>query len=267
MAVKATIGAIGALLLAAVLMLSVTAKASALIEVEATNIAAGEHSAVAKCPQGKHIVSGGGWIGTFQMSLGQPDFAGMTKVRNGWKVSGDPGMNPSDPFRVTSYAYCSNHNFHLRKSAKESTHAPDVTTRARCKRGTDIISGGGLFTSDYGISQVSARFNNGWKLGSDTTLDGGSIGLPATTEAQAYCTPESYDIHQVRIFGRVEPGHIKSRTARCPRGMKLVSGGADAVSPRGLLWFMRAAGNGWTGTVTNYDSTETITMVVYAYCH
>ena len=262
MAVKATIGAIGA----AVLLLSMTARALALTQVEETVIGTGEHSAVAKCPKGKHIVSGGGWIGTFQMSLGQPDFAGLTKARNGWKVTGDPGMNPSDPFRVTSYAYCSKNNLRLRKSSNEKTDAPKVTTRAKCARGTHIVSGGGLFTSDYGISQITARARNGWKLGSDTTLDGGVIGLPATTQAQAYCTKDEFKLRTVTGSAKVEPNHIKDRTVRCPKGTRIVSGGGDVGGVRGLLWLSRAEGNGWRITATNYD-TEDMTMTAYAYCH
>jgi hypothetical protein len=252
--------------MAGALILGAAQNAFALKEVEKTLRAAGDHSAIAKCPRGMHLVSGGGFTGTGSMSLGQTWFKESRKSANGWIVTGDSNddSNPNNTFIVTAYAYCAHKNLHLKAFPGNVPSAHRVTSHAGCGSG-HIVSGGGSVTGRYGLPFRDAKSGNGWDFAADSSADGGAI---TTTEpkAFAYCTPGRYRLRRVAASGMANPNFIKTKTAHCPQGTKVVSGGADTgASPYAVLWYSRKQGNGWRITVNSGPNPTTITA--YAYCH
>ena len=256
------------MLVTALVGLGAAPSAFGLFEIHQFVTKAGDHSATATCPSGYHVVSGGGQTGVIPATMGQTALNASRKSGNGWTVRGfsfhDHQTTPSHNFKVTAYAYCSQRNFHLNTFTDTATGTPRVTTPVNCGSG-HVVSGGGAVTSMYGVAFLDARRPNGWKFGADATSDGGSM-LPATTQAAAYCTPDPYHLATAKASGTVQANHIASKTAHCPQGTTLVSGGGDAgASPYDITWYSRKQENGWRITVTNGPMPTTLTA--YAYCH
>jgi hypothetical protein len=256
-------------LVMALVGLGAAQSAFGLTEIYAYVISPGDHSATATCPPGSHVVSGGGKTGVIPATLGQTALNASHKSGNGWTATGysfhDNQTSPNHNFRVTVYAYCAQHNLHLSTFRNTTTGTPRVTTPVDCGSGY-VVSGGGSVTSPYGVAFVDARRPGGWKFGADATSDGGST-IPATTQAAVYCTPNPYRLRTATASGSVDPSQIKSKTAHCPDGTRLVSGGGDAgASPYAVTWYSRRERNGWRITVTN-DGPFPTTITAYAYCH
>jgi hypothetical protein len=175
----------------------------------------------------------------------------------------DRGTIPSHNFRVTAYAYCSRHDFHLRTYETRATGTPRATARARCETG-NVVSGGGWVDGPYGVPFLSAKRAGGWKFGADATSDRGPR-TATSTVAAAYCTPRPYRLRKANARGRVKAHRTKAKTARCPDGTRVISGGGSAGdSPSAVLWYSRKRGNGWRIKVTAGGSSTPITA--YAYC-
>ncbi len=175
----------------------------------------------------------------------------------------DHGTIPSHNFRVTAYAYCTRHDFDLKTFERSSTGRPRVTAGARCETG-HVVSGGGSVEAPYGVPFLNVKRRNGWKFGADATSDGGPM-RSTTVEAAAYCTPRPYQLRTAEARGRVKAHRAKAKTARCPDGTRVISGGGSAGdSPSAVLWYSRKQRNGWRIKVTAGGSSTRITA--YAYC-
>jgi hypothetical protein len=242
--------------------------ALALTEFRAYITKAGDHSARAGCPSNMHLVSGGGKTGVIPANLRQTALSSSHKSGNGWVVAGysfhDQQTSPSHNFRVTAYAYCARHNLRLRTFKDRSTGTPRVTTGVECDSG-HLVSGGGSVTSPFGVPFLDAKRGNGWKLGADATSDGGPS-ASTTTQAAAYCTPKPYRLRTAKASGTVKAHDTVTKTAHCPEGTRVISGGASAGdSPSAVIWYSRKQRNGWRISVTTRASPTS--MTAYAYCH
>ena len=230
--------------------------------------APGDHSARAGCPSNMHLVSGGGKTGVIPANDRQTALGSSHKSGNGWIVAGysfhDSQTTPSHNFRVTAYAYCARNDFRLRTYKDRTTGTPRVTTSVECEKG-NLVSGGGSVTSPFGVPFLNAKRGNGWKLGADATSDGGPS-MATTTQAAAYCTPRPYRLRTAKASGAVKAHQTETRTARCPEGTRVISGGASSGdSPSAVIWYSRKYRNGWRISVTTRAAPTT--MTAYAYCH
>jgi hypothetical protein len=258
---------VGATALAAALGLAATPGASALWESRFYLSEPGDHWAKAACPKDMHVISGGGKSGFIRPTGRRAAISSSHKSGNGWIVGGysfhDHATVPSHNFRVTAYAYCSRHNFRLRTYEAESAGTPRTSTAARCEKG-NLVSGGGWVDAPYGVPFLNAKRRNGWKFGADATADGGP-GRSTEVEAAAYCTPRPYRLRRARATSRVGAHRSKAKTAHCPKGTRVVSGGGSAgESPSAVLWYSRKRRNGWRIKVAAGGSPTRITA--YAYC-
>jgi hypothetical protein len=258
---------VGATTLAAAVGLAAAPGASALWESRFYLSEPGDHWAKAACPNDMHVISGGGKSGFIRPTGRRAAISSSHKSGNGWIVGGysfhDRATVPRHNFRVTAYAYCSRHNFHLRTYEAESAGMPRARATARCEAG-DVVSGGGFVDGPYGVPFLNARRGNGWKLGADASADGGAS-RSTEVEAEAYCTPRPYRLRKASARGRVQAHGTKAKTARCPKGTSVISGGGSAGdSPSAVLWYSRKRGNGWRIKVTSGGSPTRVTA--YAYC-
>jgi hypothetical protein len=214
-----------------------------------------------------HVVSGGGKSGAIRANDRQTAITSSHKSGNGWIVSGysfhDQANTPSHNFRVTAYAYCARNNLHLKTFTERSSGTPRVTTEAECETG-HLVSGGGSVTSPFGVPFLSAKRGDGWRLGADASSDGGAT-TQTTTQAAAYCTPKRFPLRTATARGGVPAGETKAKTAHCPEGRRLISGGGrSGDSPDAVIWYSRKQRNGWRIKVTAGASPTSITA--YAYC-
>jgi hypothetical protein len=258
---------VGAAGLAAVVGLGAAPSASALWESRFYLTEPGDHWAKAACPHGMHVISGGGKSGFIRPTGRRAAITSSHKSGNGWIVGGysfhDHGTLPSHNFRVTAYAYCTRHDFHLRTYEGESADTPRTTVTARCETGS-VVSGGGFVDGPYGVPFLNAKRGNGWKLGVDATADGGAS-RSTEVEGAAYCTPRPYRLRTASARGRARAHRTKAKTARCPDGTRVISGGGSSGdSPSAVLWYSRKRRNGWRIKVTAGGSSARITA--YAYC-
>ncbi len=256
---------LGAVALAlSALALAVPASAVALTESSNTVTATGTHSAIAPCPPGKHVVSGGGWVHLTPATLAQLPLNDTGASGNGWSATGFT-HDPNHPFAVTAYAYCSTHDPHLQTfTGSPTTNTPSTPAVVSCTAG-NAISGGGDMTGSYGYTFAFAKLGNGWRTGSNSKFDGGSGGtLPTTAQASVNCTPERYVLTTASQSGTIAPDHLLDRTATCPPGTAVVSGGGDAGT-NGFMYYSRMKGNGWTIDAES-GALDSTTVTAYAYC-
>lgn len=258
---------VGAAAVTAVVGLGASTSATALWESRFYLSEPGDHWAKAACPKDMHVISGGGKSGFIRATGRRAAITSSHKSGNGWIVGGysfhDRATVPSHNFRVTAYAYCSRNDFRLKTFETSSTGKPRVTTGARCETG-NLVSGGGWVDGPYGVPFLNAKRRNGWKFGADASTDGGRT-KSTTTVAAAYCTPRPYRLRKAKATGRVSAHRSKAKTAWCPDGTRVISGGGSAGdSPSAVLWYSRKQRNGWRIKVAAGGSPTRITA--YAYC-
>jgi hypothetical protein len=127
----------------------------------------------------------------------------------------------------------------------------------RCPSGTHVVSGGGFTSLGFVIHTKKDR--NGWEIFADPGPGGGS----STIVVFANCGQRNYHLDGVRRSRSVPSGGVM-RTASCPPGQNLVSGGGG-VGPVGYLFRQRKVGDGWS---TGADSAGFgfTTVTSWAYC-
>lgn len=260
----------------AVVALVMPSAASAMVEVEKTQTESGTHPAVASCPPGKHVVSGGGWVHVVPSSFGQPPLNSSSMTGNGWGVTGFIHGNAT--FSVTAYAYCGANDLHLTPfQGNEGTGQPRATASVGCTHGS-AVSGGGAMTATYGYMSAYAKLFNGWRTAADSRFDGGSSGmLPTATIATVNCTPERYVLTKASRSTTIGANRLGSAEALCPRGTAIVSGGGEAGGTNSndyaFIYYSRLGGdltkpstrNSWRIDAESGSLSGT-TVTAYAYC-
>jgi len=231
-----------------------------------------EHTAVATCPPGTHVVSGGGLTG-LTSSLGRPALNASGMSGNGRSVTGH--VLGTTTYPVTAYAYCGTNDLHLTPfTGDEGTGQPRATATVACATGT-AVSGGGAMTATYGYMSAYAKLANGWRTAADSRFDGGSSGTQSTaTRANVNCTPERYVLTTASQSAAIAANRIVDVTAKCPPGTAVVSGGGEAggtnASDYAYLYNSQLANipanaNGWRVDAESGPLSGT-TVIAYAYC-
>jgi phage terminase large subunit-like protein len=143
-----------------------------------------DDSATARCGKGSEAVWGG--FDSPDLSIGS-----SREGRRKWTAS---AVNFNDPAPLTVYAYCDKSEPGLKTKAKSTTIGHDQvgTATAKCKRGSEAVSGGyfapGGFDLDVG-SEI--YFYESHRKGKRKwTASGLNQGDPAKLTTFAYCAPK-----------------------------------------------------------------------------
>jgi hypothetical protein len=244
-------------------------------------------SAKAKCKRGSEAVSGGFEGSGFDQGV-TSQLLPIDSARAGkrqWTSAGAfyyaAGATSGE---LTSYAYCDKSKPRLQTKSATTTLAPSGTpdavgsATARCKRGTEAVSGGfdgPGFDSNYSgpvIFPLESRRDGRRKWTVSGFNDGGQ---PGDLIAYAYC-----DKSEPGLTAKSERATVDTfpatnlATARCKKKSKVVSGGFDSpdYDPSGTeeetfpFVSRRSGKRGWSAGGFNVSTSRTLDIVAYAYC-
>ena len=195
------------------------------------------------CPDGTHVISGGG-----EVLAGSAPFA-LTKSfkkGNGWQVSAYSSTS------LVAYAYCSKRNYDLVTRRTDWVMTSDPL-KAKCPRGTHIVSGGAGIQNgkELGGLAQTMRTKNAW------VADANGIGPHS---ARAYCTAKALELDWSTAPDQPS-GPIAS--AVCESGI-VFSGGGSVSTNNGAIYGLRRGGE----ALWNVGGFEVVgTVTAQAGCH
>ena len=225
----------------------------------------------AKCPRGT-LTEAGGFRAEHDPAGNDASLLVLDSVpvkRRSWRTAAYNDDN-DDSGLLDSYAYC------VRRLpgriVQTGTNQVDGGTlgaaKARCPRGTHVLSGGFVTESDSLIPVTSMRAGSrSWKV---KAFNGemGDFGLRAVAVC-ADAPPLAERTREAEATGNT-PEVLKPR---CPEGTRAVSGGYDghlALKPSasGTVTFVsrRAPGRRWRVEAANASAVLDATITAYAYC-
>jgi hypothetical protein len=241
----------------------------------------------AKCKRGRRAVAGG-FEGTAYIQNVQPQLLAVDSAPAGkrkWTSAGrfyyDAGVQSGEFF---SYAYCDDSGPRLKKRSASTavgvTGTPEAigTVTARCKRGSEAVSGGfdatdhtgELFSPEIYVLSSRRQGKRKWTVSAFNFGD-----APGELTAFAYCDRSEPRLKAKSVITTVGTYPDTSFiTARCEKGRKIVSGGFDSpeFDPSGTESEMypfvsaRKANRGWTVAGFNESTSRSLNLVAYAYC-
>jgi hypothetical protein len=238
--------------------------ASALTTVPASAVSAGANGfkAIAQCPSGQHVISGG-----FNAVAGSSVPVSRALGDDSWLVRAfDPGF--------TGYAYCSKT---LRTSrVHESVDVPgpvNLHVTPTCPSTKNVLAGGWRM-SDPGTRSNAPIFSSFPASARKWSVVGLVDSAPATLKAWAYCAvaPEA----KVRTgTASISSQEDATATASCQSGEELMGGGYETTptpdwnNTTGPDTFVnqsyRSGALDWTVAARNYSSVGG-TLTAYAVC-
>lgn len=269
-----------AIALTALTTLLVVATAGAVLDKrqDETTLAPGElGSATAKCERGSRAVSGGFNLrGVDAKGPSFPFSAGTFRgARRSWTSRAENSSSSPTPATLVSFAYCSRDLPPLTVEATSSDTVPYDTAevlRARCPRGSEVVSGGfkapGSGGNQVAIFESRRVGKRTWRVTASGTSKSETRAV-----ALAYCANRDLglDTRSASDSSNQDTTDVVAK-ARCREGQQAVSGGfeleGDLSGSAYVTVFrsFRAGGRGWKAVAANYSGTEPITWNAYAYC-
>jgi hypothetical protein len=262
---------LGAAAIAALWMCGAAIAARAPTEVSVSRTATANDQTVvdAKCPHGKHPVSGG-----FELEPGDNAFAansaeGVDLKRKRWSLT---TVSAGGSTRVTSHAYCSRlgRNIEFRSDRTDLNQGDDATITATCWRGEKVLSGGYAFVSSglaLGVVEESFRADpRSW------SIRGTNFGENEVTMlAFAHCVPKKKAPKLTAAKGTVpfdDEGGPTTVSADCGPGRYALSGGYRITGnePAFMVESRRAGARGWTVTDGGGIAGRADNLIALAYC-
>jgi hypothetical protein len=208
----------------------VGASASASTRTSSTNVPAGtQQFGRVACPSGQHVKSFGveGQFAEFEDA--ESDLPVELALVNPSHVIAGARSTDTTPGSFDTTAVCG-HAPGLSGVAAGDDVAAGVqkSISAKCPRGSSVRLGGfrqeigpvstpGAFVMINGLERKRSRT---WKVSAINVGD-----ESGRLTAFAYCGAPVHDVHAVEKTKNVRSGHYGTATARCPRGMKFVTGG------------------------------------------
>jgi hypothetical protein len=233
--------------------------------------------AIATCPGGSHVVSGGFAAPGRVYAGGGPYTEALSARRHGHTGFAVKGLDDG-PFRhgkIYAYAYCGDLG-PITVASKRS--APISSFRAghavaRCPAGLTAISGGFAGRGTRGqprmIPYVSKRIGTRrWKVAAFNEVLKGSQQLIA----YAYCAPPPPGLATRAHLARLQDFNLGSAGSSCAPGEEAIAGGFSATTPKGgrgdadaFSSYRRADGLRWKVSLIN-GSARVKQVRVFAYC-
>jgi hypothetical protein len=261
---------LGAALAIAMLGALIAATGAAALKTKSasTEIESGESgSATAKCKRGSEAVSGG-----FDAATNAEVIESSRAGKREWTAAGRAGGGGAT---FTVSAYCDKSEPGLKTKATEVPIDPDglvVSATAKCKRGTEAVSGAFESESD-GAPPVTASSRVGkrrWRASGLVFANS-----PGTFRAVAYCDKSEPGLKTKTATAKIDSFAHGSATAKCKRGTEAVSGGFASPEPEVLaagfpgpavvvLASTREGKRRWTAS--GFAGFGGGTLTAYAYC-
>jgi hypothetical protein len=256
----------GVAALAALVVLAASASAGLKEKSSSVELGASEAgSATAQCKRGSEAVAGG-----FELP---PDFsAAFDAVRAGKRKWTAEGRTGSTPGSLTAFVYCDRSEPGLKKKSIDVSFDPETTTpssTAKCKRGSEAVSGGFSSESEFRPQAVASR-RDGKRRWTASGINPASEG---TFTAFAYCDKSEPGLKTKSATVAIGGFQSGTATTKCKRKTQLVSGGfsspegmtAGFPGPAVIVTESRREGKrSWT--VSGIAGSGGGSLTVYAYC-
>jgi len=242
-------------------------------------------AAVATCPKGTKVVSGG--FATSTPALGSHWLNVHESQRisaRAWRVSGVEIYAGSD--KLTAYAYCDATTPKIKARSNTAVMPPipgsGSVVQASCPEGTKALSGG--FVSEPGtptdLAMVSRSIRAG---GTRWVVDATNVGaVPGgrNLTAQVYCAEVGKITKLFEDAAVVGPqgSLFTATTPKCPKKSTSRGGGFATSTPTGGLTnaaivyesrrarFSRFGGATWSSSASAASATTSITLITDSYC-
>jgi hypothetical protein len=152
------------------------------------------------------------------------------------------------------------------KTKSASTHldpSEEGSVTAKCKRGTEAVSGGFETTEEGRIRGAARAGKRQWTV---TGLGGGIDGVPMT--AFAYCDRSEPKLKKQSTEVSVDSSDVRAAaTATCKRGTEAVSGGFEGDSELVVVAAQRDGKRRWTAAALELLPVgQTRTFTAFVYC-
>jgi hypothetical protein len=251
-----------------VLMCAAAVAARPPTEVSRTQTAAaGEQTLTeAKCPHGKHPVSGGYEFETTNDTFMFNSAEGIDLRLKRWSVN---SIASPEPGRVTVHAYCSplGRKIEFRNDRTDLNQGDEATITATCKRDERVLSGSYAFVSSgLGVGIVEDSFRPDPRSWSIRGINFGDNKL--TMIAFAHCVPKQNapKLRPVRESMPFPDEGPTSATATCDPGRYALTGGFKVEELAFMSGSLRVGARGWRvdepGGVNGRDTD----LTAIAYC-
>ncbi len=221
----------------------------------------------AKCPHGKHPVSGGYELESNE-AFAANSAEGIDLRHKRWSLN---TVSAEGPTRVTAHAYCSplGGKVEFRSDQIELNQGDSATLTPTCKRAERVLSGGYAFSSSgLAIGEISESFRadpRSWSVKGTDFSD-----KQVTLLAFANCVPKE-KAPKLRTERAPVPFNDEgptTTTATCGAGRYALSGGYKVSDnlPTFFVESRRAGTRGWRITEGGGVSGRDANLTALAYC-